>query len=236
MFRASYSCVTLVAVLLISASASAVEVPVTNGDFEILDAAGKPAGWVYTGMADDFGSAVYPEDSDNRVGFLADGQLIYQDIEASQLQLQHRLTLAFDVVKKPQSGPATILVQLIYANEAGTLAYAGDQEDCEVEFEVYGGTFTRYSVSINVEDEAIVGYPLRVRFHATVQNVGKKIFIDNVTLSDTKPLTGDLNHDGVVNWDDLDILLANWGVCHWVPSVLCPQIEPIPEDLLPERP
>lgn len=236
MFRGKHNCVSLAVVLVVAACTWAVEVPVFNGDFEILTEAEKPAGWVYTGVADDFGSAVYPEDSNNLVGFLANSQLIYQDIEASQLQLGHRLTLAFDVTKESQSGPSTILVQLIYANEEGGLAYAGEMDDCEVEFEVFGGSFTHHSVSINIDDEEIVGYPLRVRFYATIQNEGKKIYLDNVTLNDTMPLVGDINYDGAVNWDDLDVLLANWGVCNWMPATLCPAIDPIPEALLPERP
>ena len=65
-----------------------------------------------------------------RVGFLADGQLIYLDIEASQLQLGHRLTVAFDAAKDPQSGPATLLVQLVYRDAEGVLNYAGMLRFC----------------------------------------------------------------------------------------------------------
>jgi hypothetical protein len=226
----------LMAVLLAIGSVWAADVPVCNGDFETLTETGKPAGWIYTGLADDFGSSVYPEASDNLAGWLADGQLIYQDIANFALQLDHRLTVSFDVTKQPQSGPSTILVQLLYVKESGGLGYAGEIDDCEVEVEVSGGGFQRHSVAINIEDESLVGRPFRVRFYATVQNAGKKIYLDNVTLTDTKPLVGDINYDGVVNWDDLDILLANWGLCNWVPAALCPVIDPIPEDLLPERP
>ena len=170
------------------------------------------------------------------MGWLADGQLIYQDIENFAFQLDHRLTVSFDVVKQPQSGPSTILLQILQVDEEGRLDYAGKIEDCEVELEVFGGGFTRHSVAINVDDETLVGKGLRIRFYATIQNEGKKIYLDNVTVDDTKPLVGDINYDGVVNWDDLDILLANWGLCNWVPAILCPAIDPVPENLLPERP
>ncbi len=237
MITTKHSISVLAAVLLTVASVWAADVPVFNGDFETLTNAGKPAGWVNMGVADGFGSTTWPADSDHRVGFLADGQLIYLDIEASQLQLGHRLTVAFDAVKDPQSGPATLLVQLVYRNAEGVLNYAGKQADCEREFEIFGGnSFTRYSMSINIDDEAMVGYPLRVRFSATVQNTGKMIYLDNVTLDDKRLLIGDLNYDGVVDWADLEILLAHWGLSNWVPTVLRPDVGPMPQDLLPERP
>ncbi len=237
MITAKHFIGVLAAVLLIAASGRAADVSVFNGDFETLNDSGKPAGWVNMGVADGFGSTTWPVDSDNRVGFLADGQLIYLDIEASQLQLGRRLTVAFDAVKDPQSGPATLLVQLVYRDAEGVLNYAGKQADCESEFEIFGGnSFTRYSMSINIDDEAMVGYPLRVRFFATIQNAGKKIYLDNVTLDDRRLLVGDLNYDGVVDWADLEILLAHWGLSNWVPTVLRPDVGPVPEDLLPERP
>ena len=185
MITAKHFIGVLAAALLIAASGWAADVLVLNGDFETLSDSGKPAGWVNMGVADGFGSTTWPVDSEDRVGFLADGQLIYLDIEASQLQLGHRLTVAFDAVKDPQSGPATLLVQLVYRNAEGVLNYAGKQADCEVEFEIFGGnSFTRHSMSINIDDEAMVGYPLRVRFSAAVQNAGKMIYLDNVTLDD----------------------------------------------------
>ncbi len=226
----------LLAVLLAAGSLWAADVPVLNGDFETVTEAGKPAGWVYTGVAEDFGSTVFPAGSDNHVGWLADGQLIYQTIEGFTFEMDHRLTISFDVVKEAQSGPSTLLIQILTVDENGMLDYAGEMDDCAVEFEVFGGSFARQSVSINIDDEAVAGKSLRVRFYASIQNEGKKIYLDNVTVEDTLPLVGDINYDGVVNWDDLDILLANWGLCNWVPAVLCPVIPPVPEDLLPERP
>jgi hypothetical protein len=226
---------SLAAILMMAAFTSAADVPVPNGDFELLTETGKPVGWIYTGVADDFGSAVYPADSNNLVGFLADGQLIYQDIPDYQLQLDHRVTVSFDVTKQPQSGPSTILIQLLYVKEEGGLDYAGDIEECAVELEVFGGGLQRNSVSINIDDAKMDGRTFRIRFYATVQNEGKKIYLDNVTVEDTRPLVGDINYDGVVNWDDLDILLANWGISNLIPKILRPVVGPVPEELLPAR-
>ncbi|MDI9433984.1 MAG: hypothetical protein QM570_19885 [Planctomycetota bacterium] len=50
------------------------------------------------------------------------------------------------------------------------------------------------------------------------------------------PLVGDLDYDGMVDWADLEVLLAHWDLSNWVPSVLRPEVSPVPEDLLPERP
>jgi len=40
----------------------------------------------------------------------------------------------------------------------------------------------------------------------------------------------------MVDWADLEVLLAHWDLSNWVPSVLRPEVSPVPEDLLPERP
>lgn len=227
---------SLAALLILAASTWAADVPVFNGDFEILTETGTPAGWICTGLAENFGSAIYPADSNNLVGFLNDGQLIYQDIPDYQLQLGHRVTLSFDVTKEAQSGPSTILIQLTYVTETGGLDYAGEIDECEVEFEVFGDGFHRHSVAINIDDEKLDGRTFRVRFYSDIQNAGKKIYLDNVTLDDTVPLVGDINYDGVVNWDDLNILLENWGISNLIPEVLRPDVGPVPEDLLPEGP
>jgi len=145
MITAKHFIGVLAAVLLIAASGRAADVSVFNGDFETLNDSGKPAGWVNMGVADGFGSTTWLVDSDNRVGFLADGQLIYLDIEASQLQLGHRLTVAFDAVKDPQSGPATLLVQLVYRDAEGVLNYAGKQAGRRPMS--WSGTTTRTSTS-----------------------------------------------------------------------------------------
>jgi len=209
---------SLVSLVLLLGIAFVVEANlITNGDFELPalgapNTFGVPEGWAFNPAGGMTNSTDYGEEG-NQVGFLNGLWTGWQTndtyvVEGTTYTLQGDIGLRNDATEGA--------VHLYADNGSGTLSLLAEfsVSQTPISYEDNGNEWT-YAWTSGADtytaDGAYAGQLLRYEF-LMVDGTGQ-IYFDNLVLTDTSSSTlpGDLNDDGFVGGDDLDIVRSFWG-------------------------